>query len=438
MDSIGQHYIARKHGTEKVEYSHDIIKSITSDTYGLVVYQEQVMQMCVELAGMSWSDADKIRKIIGKKKDVKEFEQYQDMFVRGASKHITKEEAIKLWHDFEAHANYSFNKSHAVAYSMISYWTAYLKHYYALEFVYALLKNEKNVDKRTEYLIDARRLGVQILLPHVNTSNIDFKLDSDGIRFGLSNIKFLSDKTARRIIKARPYKSYAQLVETAGQKNSGISTRTLEALNAVGAASFDDNPKTGEEPNHYYEYLNIPKFDLREVPPQILKQLTPSDKFTEDGTYIMMGMPKNIKRGDGWSRVDIVDESGSIGIFHDQHTPIETGRMYILLVNNNRISRFIEVGEKLDMDDPFVKFLMADSLDVPGGKTYTVDFSSRKTKAGKMMGYIVLAKSDKELRGAMVFPGEYRRALAGIRAGELCEVTLARTKDGSLFVKGIA
>jgi len=437
MDSIGQHYIKRKNGTERVEYSHDIIRNITSDTYGLVVYQEQVMAMCVELAGMSWADANKIRKIIGKKRDVKEFEQYQEMFVAGASKHIDKSEAEKLWHEFEAHANYSFNKSHAVAYSMLSYWTAYLKHYYALEFVYALLKNEKNVDKRTEYLIDARRLGVQILLPHVNTSNADFKLDSDGIRFGLGNIKFLSEKTAKKLIKARPFKSYSQLLAKAQIKNSGISTRMLEALNAVGAAHFEDNPKTGEEPNNYYEYLNIPKFDLRAIPPQILKQITPSDKFTEDGTYIMMGMPKNIKRGDGWARVDIVDESGSVGVFHDQHTPIETGRMYILLVNNNRISRFIEIGDKLDKSDPFVKFLMADSLEVSGGKNYVVDFSSRKTKAGKMMGYVVLAKADKDMRGAMIFPGEYRRALGAIKAGNLCEVVLARTKDDTLFVKEI-
>ena len=107
------------------------------------------MQACVYLGGMSMSEADKVRKIIGKKKDAKEFDVFKDKFVKGASAYISPNQALDLWHDFEAHAGYSFNKSHAVAYSTVSYWTAWLKYHYPLEFMFALLKNEKDKDGRT-------------------------------------------------------------------------------------------------------------------------------------------------------------------------------------------------------------------------------------------------------------------------------------------------
>ncbi len=129
MNTVGASYIKRKHGQEAVEYVHPIMKPFTENTYGVIIYQEQVMQACVHLGGMTWSEADKVRKIIGKKKDAKEFDQFKDKFIQGAEKHISKKQAQHLWHDFEAHAGYSFNRSHAVAYSMLSYYTAWLKTY---------------------------------------------------------------------------------------------------------------------------------------------------------------------------------------------------------------------------------------------------------------------------------------------------------------------
>ena len=156
-----------------------------------VLYQEQVMQSCVTLGGMTMVEADKVRKIIGKKKDAKEFDVFKDKFVSNAEKHIGIR-AKDLWHDFEAHAGYSFNKSHAVAYSTVSYWTAWLKYYYPLEFMFSLLKNEKDSDARTEYLIESKKMGLNLKLPHVNESDSDFKIEGKGIRFGLSAIKWLS------------------------------------------------------------------------------------------------------------------------------------------------------------------------------------------------------------------------------------------------------
>ena len=121
-------------------------------------------------------EANKVRKIIGKKKDVKEFNKFKKKFVDGASKHIGKTYAEALWTDFEKHAGYSFNKSHAVAYSMLSFWTAWLKAYYPLEFMYSVLKNEIDNDTRTEYLLECRRMGIPLKLPHINDSELDFTI----------------------------------------------------------------------------------------------------------------------------------------------------------------------------------------------------------------------------------------------------------------------
>ncbi len=220
MNTIGKDYIARKHGKQKISFTHEIMKSYTAETYGCVLYQEQVMQACVNLAGMSMADADKVRKIIGKKKDAKEFDIFKDRFVNGASKHISPNVAKDLWHDFEAHAGYSFNKSHAVAYSTVSYWTAWLKYYYPLEFMFAMLKNEKDKDARTEYLIEAKRMGIPIRLPHVNESDADFKIEGKAIRFGLSGIKFISDTIASKYIAARPFISYAELEEFSSKRGA--------------------------------------------------------------------------------------------------------------------------------------------------------------------------------------------------------------------------
>jgi DNA polymerase-3 subunit alpha len=206
MNTVGGAYVNRKRGTEMVQYVHPIMQDFTKNTYGVIIYQEQVMQACVHLGGMTWAEADKVRKIIGKKKDAREFDIFRDKFVEGASKHIAKEDAEHLWHDFEAHAGYSFNRSHAVAYSMLSYWTAWLKHYYPLEFIYSILKNEKDKDARTEYLLEAKRLGIKVLLPHVNESESGFIIQGSAIRFGLGDIKYISDNIASKLITNRPYR----------------------------------------------------------------------------------------------------------------------------------------------------------------------------------------------------------------------------------------
>jgi DNA polymerase-3 subunit alpha len=438
MNTVGASYIKRKHGNEAVQFIHPIMKPFTENTYGVIIYQEQVMQACVHLGGMTWSEADKVRKIIGKKKDAKEFDQFKDRFIDGASKHISKKQAETLWHTFEAHAGYSFNRSHAVAYSMLSYYTAWLKFYYPLEFMFSILKNENDKDKRTEYLIEAKRLKLSIKLPHVNESDVFFSLKEDSIRFGLGEVKFISDSIANKIIDQRPFISYSEFIDKASKKGSGINSRAISALNAIGGAAFPDNPRSGNEKDSYYEYLGIPTFNLEGIPPRIKSQARPIEEFEDLGSFVMFGMVKSIKRGNGWARIELVDETGSIGLFHTEQTQIETGQMYFILVGDNRIARYVKVSE-IDPtgSNSFVDYLYKKEYDLEEDEYVVVDFTPYVTKAGKTMSHIVLSNAQKELTRVIAFPTMYKMSLAKMREGMKCNVVLSTLDDGTLMVKEI-
>ena len=438
MNTVGGSYIRRKKGEEMTVYAHPIMQEFTKRTYGVIIYQEQVMQACVHLGGMSWADADKVRKIIGKKKDAKEFDQYKDQFISGASKHITKEDAEKLWHDFEAHAGYSFNRSHAIAYSMLSYYTAYLKHYYPLEFMFAILKNEKDKDARTDYLLEAKRLGIKVLLPHINESDLDFSIQGNSIRFGLSNIKYISDNIGSKITLLRPFKSYKEFLEKTGTKGSGINSRAIDSLNQIGAAAFSDNKRNGNENEKLYEYLGIPKFDTGKLTPAIKAQVNPLEEFLEEGCFVLLAMVKSIKKGPTWSRVELVDDTGSVGIFHDVNTQIEAGMMYFFLVGDNRIHKYVTIDEVVNkIDEPFVHWLYKDKLKIDQGKMLVLDFTHYKTKANKMMAHIILSDADKNLERVIAFPKIYAKALGKMQAGMICDPAIAKMEDGTLFVKEV-
>jgi DNA polymerase-3 subunit alpha len=437
MNTIGKDYIARKHGKQNVSYTHQIMKEFTEDTYGCVLYQEQVMQACVHLGQMSMSEADKVRKIIGKKKDAKEFDVYKEQFVKGASAYIAPNQALDLWHDFEAHAGYSFNKSHAVAYSTLSYWTAWLKYYYPLEFMFALLKNEKDKDGRTEYLIEAKRMGISIKLPHINDSDFDFKIEGKGIRFGLTGIKFISTNIAEKYIAARPFKSYKELEEFTFTKGNGVNSRALNALRVIGAATFADQPRNDIEiKENLYEFLNLPEFNIT-IPSHYYAFIQDVDSFEEKGSFILMGMVKAIKRGTGWSRIEILDKTGSVGIFDEESTTIETGRTYLILANDNRIVSAIPVDEIKGSSNALVKFLSYKQLPYSEEELFVVSFKPRMTKAGKKMASLTLADTSRELHSVTVFPTAFPRAYMHIEEGKAYKFSFGKTKDGTVTLEDV-
>lgn len=437
MNTIGKDYVDRKHGKQNVSYTHQVMKEFTEDTYGCILYQEQVMQACVHLGGMSMSEADKVRKIIGKKKDAKEFDEFKDRFVAGASKFISPNQALDLWHDFEAHAGYSFNKSHAVAYSTLSYWTAWLKYHYPLEFMYSLLKNEKDKDARTEYLIEAKRMGISVKLPHINDSDIDFKIEGKGIRFGLSSIKFISDKIAERYMSARPFNSYEELEKFTFTKGNGVNSRALQALRAIGAATFKDNPRNEEEVReNLYEYLNLPEFNMS-VPSHYHAFITEAEDYEEKGSFILMGMVKNIKRGTGWSRIELLDKTGMVGVFDDEQTTIEAGTTYIILANDNRILSAIPVDQIKDSTHALIKFLNYRMLPYKDDELFVISFKPRVTKAGKKMASLTVADTSRDLHSITVFPTAFAKAYMKIEEGNVYKLDLGKTKDGTVILEDV-
>ena len=437
MNTIGKSYIARKHGREMVEYIHPSMNDYLKDTYGCVLYQEQVMQACVVLGGMTMVEADKVRKIIGKKKDAKEFDIFKDKFVNNAEKHIGIR-AKDLWHDFEAHAGYSFNKSHAVAYSTLSYWTAWLKYHYPIEFMFSLLKSEKDSDTRTEYLIESKRMGLSLKLPHINESDADFKIEGKGIRFGLAAIKWLSEGVANKIIAGRPFDSKEQFKNFAIKKGSGINSRAVEALDLIGALTFEDNPRDEVKVReNLYEYLNLPELNTS-VPQHYYAYIDLVEDFDEQGVFVLLGIAKNIKRGKGWSRVEIMDSTGVIGIFDDEETKIEPGRTYLILAGANRISEAIPIDELKDhKDNPLIKFLNYKQIPFANDEHFVLSFTPRVTKAGKRMANMIVADSSREMTAVTVFPTMFSTGYMKCQPGKVAKINFGETKEGTITLKEV-
>ncbi|MFH0711815.1 MAG: DNA polymerase III subunit alpha [archaeon] len=235
-------YANRKHGRESVTYPHSKAKEILASTYGIMVYQEQVMQLSRALAGFSAGDSDVLRKAIGKKK-LDLMEKMERQFRDGCVEYsgMKREDVDKLWDDIVKFAAYSFNKSHAAAYALISYRTAYLKKYYPVEFYAATISSAVgDPDKLAFYLGAARGEGIRILHPDINTSEESFSVEEkDGervIRVGLSGIKNVGAEALARIMAGRPYSSYQDFINRVDL--SKVNKRICHNLISVGC--FDE------------------------------------------------------------------------------------------------------------------------------------------------------------------------------------------------------
>src|SRR5215217_3896978 len=235
-------YIARMHGEAEVEYRHPALEPIFRDTYGIPVYQEQLMRAAVELASYTPSESDELRKAISKKKK-EEIEKHRNKFVAGAVKNgIAKEIAEAIYSDWEEFARYGFNKSHAADYGVISVQTAYLKAHYPAEYMAALLSaNAGKTEQVALYVAETRSMGVPVLAPGINTSDWDFSIeDIDGkphIRFGLGAIKNVGQAAIELIIKERKANGpFADLNDFARRVDlRAVGKRALECLTKVGA-----------------------------------------------------------------------------------------------------------------------------------------------------------------------------------------------------------
>jgi len=235
-------YIDRMHGKETISYRHPKLEPIMGETYGFAIYQEQVMQAAMQLAGYTAAEADMLRKVISKKK-AEELEKYKKKFVEGAvERGIARETAEEIFKDWEGFAHYGFNKSHAADYGVVAVQTAFLKSHYPLEYMTALLSQSKNESEKIAlYVADCRAMGIDVLPPDVNFSAWDFEIEDDGdgksmIRFGLGAVKNVGQNSVDVIAIARQSAKFKDINDFARRVDlRKVGRRALESLVKVGA-----------------------------------------------------------------------------------------------------------------------------------------------------------------------------------------------------------
>ncbi len=231
-------FIARKHGKKKVAYDLPALEEILSETWGVILYQEQVMQIANRLAGFSLGDADLLRRAMGKKKP-EEMAAQREKFLTGcAARKVPQKKAEKIFDLMAEFAGYGFNKSHSCAYALLAYQTAWLKTHYPVEFVAAMLTSETgNTEKVVKYINEGRSMGITVLPPDVNSSDMNFTPLGDQIRFGLCAIKNVGENTVKGILAAREtlgrFTSFFEFVESVESRQ--LNKRVLESLIRAGA-----------------------------------------------------------------------------------------------------------------------------------------------------------------------------------------------------------
>jgi DNA polymerase-3 subunit alpha len=232
-------YVERKHGREQIVYLHPQMKDILADTYGVILYQEQIMQIARALSGYSLGEADLLRRAMGKK-DPEEMAKQRGRFVEGAvERGIERKVADEIFQQMETFARYGFNRSHTAAYALVSFQTAYLKAHYGVEFMAALMTHDmEDGDKTFKNFNECRKQGIKVLPPDVNASSSGFTVRGSKVLFGLEAVKGTGGKAVEAIVRAREAGSFVDLDDLVARVDlSSINRRVLE--NLVKSGGFD-------------------------------------------------------------------------------------------------------------------------------------------------------------------------------------------------------
>ena len=248
-------FIDRKHGREAIAYDLPEMQEYLEETYGITVYQEQVMLLAQKLAGFSKGDADVLRKAMGKKqKSV--LDKMKAQFIEGATQKLLPPERLeKIWTDWEAFAQYAFNKSHSTCYAFVAYQTAYLKSHYPAEYMAAVLNNAGSIEKITFFMEECKRMGLKVLGPDINESLKGFAVNKKGeIRFGLGGLKGVGEAAVEGVISEREKKgSFTTIFDFIKRINHRtVNRKTLESLAYAGA--FDCFSEL-----HRAQYFHVPE-----------------------------------------------------------------------------------------------------------------------------------------------------------------------------------
>ena len=378
MEYIPQ-FINRKHGREPIKYDLPEMEEFLQETYGITVYQEQVMLLSQKLAGFSKGDADVLRKAMGKKqKSV--LDKMKDKFIDGCAKNgHAKPICEKIWTDWEAFAQYAFNKSHSTCYSLVAYHTAYLKANYPAEYMSAVLTHsQSNLDNVTFFIEECRSLGIKVLGPHVNESGMYFEVNKDGeIRFGLGAIKGTGDAAVESIISERdangPFEDLFDFAKRLNQR--AVNKKTFEALALSGAFDCFSNM-------HRRQYIYSKDNDSSLIE-KAIKYAARSQQEESSAQASLFGgttgvtMPKpKIEQVEPFSELEKLNlEKEVVGIYISGH-PLENFKLELTSFCNITCSQLNEL-EALQGKDVRV-----------GGIVTSVEH--RTTKTGKPFGKFVL------------------------------------------------
>lgn len=275
-------YIDRKHGREAISYDLPEMAEYLEETYGITVYQEQVMLLAQKLAGFSKGDADVLRKAMGKKQKAV-LDKMKAQFIKGATeKNFPAEKLEKIWTDWEAFAQYAFNKSHSTCYAFVAYQTAYLKAHYPGEYMSAVLNNAGSIDKITFFMEECKRMGIKVLGPDINESLKGFAVNKAGeIRFGLGGLKGVGEAAVENIIEERgksgAFNDIFDFIKRINQR--AVNKKTLESLAYAGA--FDCFPAM-----HRAQYFTVAEGDTATGLEKIIKygQVIAAQSVTSSAT----------------------------------------------------------------------------------------------------------------------------------------------------------
>jgi DNA polymerase-3 subunit alpha len=342
-------YVDRKHGVEEVSYDLPEMEEYLKETYGITVYQEQVMLLAQKLAGFSKGDADVLRKAMGKK-DRKTLDKMKGKFIQGATaKGHPAKTLEKIWTDWEAFAQYAFNKSHSTCYAYVAYQTAYLKAHYPAEYMAAVLNHAGAIEKLTFYMEECKRMGIKVLGPSINESLKGFAVNETGnLRFGLGGLKGVGEAAIENIIAERKkegrYKDPFDFIKRVNQR--AVNKRTLESL--VYAGAFDEFPQL-----HRAQYFCIAEGETQTGLEKMTKFAAIVQAQAVSSTNTLFGdlpavldiKPPHIPNCPQWSLTEQLDKEKEVtGIYLSGH-PLDHYKFEMKHYGITSIQEFNEVKE---------------------------------------------------------------------------------------------
>lgn len=339
-------YIDRKHGRQEIVYDLPEMEEILKDTYGITVYQEQVMLLSQKLAGFSKSKADDLRKGMAKKKrDV--LDATKELFMKGAMERgHPKDKLEKIWGDWEAFAEYAFNKSHSTCYAFVAYQTAYLKAHYPSEFMAAVLNHAGSIDKITFFMEECKSMGLTVLGPDVNESEKGFAVNEKGeIRFGFSGLKGVGDAAIENIIEERKkhglYRNIFDLIKRVNQRS--VNKKSLESLAYAGAFDCFNNfhraqffhTASGENINSLEKIIRFGN--------QYQAQLSNNSNTLFGDLQMAEVTPPIIPDCPRWSLIELLDyEKEVTGIFMSGH-PLDNYKFHLRHYGITSVADFTQI-----------------------------------------------------------------------------------------------